>query len=172
MRVFVTGATGFIASAIVRELLEAGHQVVGLARSDTAAATLTAAGAEVHRGALDDLDSLRSGGAAADGVIHAAFNNLSETTDFAAAVQTDRRAVGAIGAALDSSGKPFVVASGTMVVTPGRLATEEDPGRPECPGSRRRTRRSPLQSAGYARRSCGLPRPCTARATRQASFRA
>ena len=110
MRVFVTGATGFIGSAIVRELLAAGHQVLGLARSDTGAAALTATGAEVHRGNLDDLDSLRSGAVASDGVIHTAFNNISETTDFVAAVQADLRAVEAIGVALEGSDAiPIVV---------------------------------------------------------------
>jgi nucleoside-diphosphate-sugar epimerase len=133
VRVFVTGATGYIGSAIVRELLAAGHQVVGLARSDTAAAALKAADAEVHRGNLDDLDSLRSGAVASDGVIHTAFNNISETTDFAASVQADLRAVEAIGAALEGSGKPFVVTAGTLMVTPGRLATEQDPGRDGFP---------------------------------------
>ncbi len=133
MRVFVTGATGFIGSAIVRELLAAGHQVLGLARSDTGAAALTAAGAEVHRGNLDDLDSLRSGAVASDGVIHTAFNNISETTDFVAAVQADLRAVEAIGAALEGSGKPFVVTAGTLMVTLGHLATEQDPGRDGFP---------------------------------------
>jgi nucleoside-diphosphate-sugar epimerase len=129
VRVFITGATGFIGSAVVRELLEAGHRAVGLARSDTAAAALTTAGAEVHRGALDDLDSLRDGAAAADGVIHLAFNNISETTDFAASLQADLRAVETIGAALEDSGKPFVVTSATMVLAMlGRLATEADPG--------------------------------------------
>ncbi len=134
MRVFVTGATGYIGSAIVRERLAAGHQVVGLARSDTAAAALKAAGAEVHRGSLDDLDSLRSGAAASDGVIHLAFNNLSETTDFAAVSQADLRAVETIGAALEGSGKPFVVTSATFLLAMlGRLATEEDVSDPAMP---------------------------------------
>ncbi len=133
MRVFVTGATGYIGSAIVRELLAAGHQVVGLARSDTAAAALKAAGAEVHRGNLDDLDSLRSGAVASDGVIHTAFNNIS-TTDFAAAGQADLRAVEAIGAALEGSGKPFMVTSGTLALAMlGRLVTEEDVSDPALP---------------------------------------
>jgi nucleoside-diphosphate-sugar epimerase len=133
MRVFVTGATGYIGSAIVRELLAAGHQVVGLARSDTAAAALKAAGAEVHRGNLDDLDSLRSGAVASDGVIHTAFNNIS-TTDFAAAGQADLCAVEAIGAALEGSGKPFMVTSGTLALAMlGRLVTEEDVSDPALP---------------------------------------
>ena len=134
MRVFVTGATGYIGSAIVRKLLAAGHQVVGLARSDTAAAALTAADAEVHRGALDDLDSLRDGAAAADGVIHLAFNNISLRTDFAASVQADLRAVETIGAALEGSGKPFVITSGTLLLASlGRLGTEEDVADPALP---------------------------------------
>ena len=103
MRVFVTGATGHIGSTVVCELLEAGHEVVGLARSDKSAAALTAAGAEVQRGNLDDLNSLRTGATAADGVIHLAFNNLSDTTDFATSAQVDLRAVETIGAALEGT---------------------------------------------------------------------
>jgi nucleoside-diphosphate-sugar epimerase len=106
MRVFVTGAPGFIGSAVVRELLEAGHQVVGFTRSDNGAAILQEAGAEVHRGALDDLDSLHRGAAAADGVIHLAFNH--GISDFAAALTADLRAVETMGAALKGSGKPFI----------------------------------------------------------------
>ncbi|WP_201391457.1 SDR family oxidoreductase [Ktedonobacter sp. SOSP1-85] len=106
MRVFVTGSTGFIGTAVVHELISAGHQVVGLTRSDNGAAILKEAGAEVHHGALDDLDSLRSGAAAADGVIHLAFQYTF--TDFAAALATDLRAVETMGAALGNSGKPFV----------------------------------------------------------------
>jgi nucleoside-diphosphate-sugar epimerase len=106
MRVFVTGATGFIGSAVVRELIGAGHTVVGLTRSDKGAEALEEAGAEVHRGTLDDLDSLRAAAAAVDGVIHLAFgHNLS---DFAAALTTDLRAVETMGAALEGTGKPFV----------------------------------------------------------------
>jgi nucleoside-diphosphate-sugar epimerase len=131
MRVFVTGATGFIGSAVVRELLDAGHEVVGLARSDTAAAALTAVGAQVHRGALDDPDSLHDGAAAADGVIHLAFNH--DFSDYVANGKLDLRAVEALGAALEGTGRPLVVTSGTLMLTMmgGRLGTEEvapDPG--------------------------------------------
>ena len=127
MRVFVTGATGFIGSAIVRELLEAGHSVTGLARSDQAAANLAAAGAEVHRGSLTDLDSLRAGAATADGVIHTAYiHDFSPAGDPAGAARTDGRAIEALGETLAGSGKPLVVASGTALLAPGRPATEED----------------------------------------------
>lgn len=129
MRVFVTGATGFIGSAVVRNLIAAGHQVVGLARSDRSVASLTAAGAQAHRGDLDDLDSLRAGAAAADGVIHLAF--IHDFDRIAASGEVDLRAVAAIGAALEGCGKPFVVTSGSMVVTSGRLATENDMPDPE-----------------------------------------
>ena len=106
MRVFVTGAPGYIGSAVVRELIGAGHTVVGLTRSDKGAETLKEAGAEVHRGALDDLDSLQSGAAAAEGVIHLAFQH--NFSDFAAALAIDLRAVETMGAALAGTGKPFI----------------------------------------------------------------
>jgi len=134
MRVFVTGATGFIGSAVVAELLGAGHEVTGLARSDDAAAALTAAGAGVHRGNLDDPGSLHGGAAAADGVIHLAFKH--DFSDFAAAGETDLRAVETMGAALAGTGKPFVITSGTLLLTriaPGRVGTEQDRPGPQTP---------------------------------------
>jgi nucleoside-diphosphate-sugar epimerase len=147
MRVFVTGATGFIGSAVVRELAGAGHQVTGLARSDRSAAALSEAGVEVHRGSLEDLDSLRSGAAAADGVVHTAYiHDFTETGDPVAAAATDGRAIEAMGAALAGSGRPLVVASG-LVHTPGRPATETDDA-PDTPMHPRVSEQAALPLAG------------------------
>jgi nucleoside-diphosphate-sugar epimerase len=127
MRIFVTGASGWIGSAVVAELLGSGHEVVGLARSDASAGAITAAGAEVHRGSLDDLDSLREGAAACDGVIHLAFKHeIAFSGDFQGAVDADRRAIEALGETLAGSDRPLLIASGTLGLAPGRLATERD----------------------------------------------
>ncbi|MFD5117062.1 SDR family oxidoreductase [Streptomyces sp. NPDC058391] len=127
MRIFVTGASGWIGSAVVPELIHAGHQVVGLARSDTSATALTAAGAEVVRGTIDDLEVLRDAAAASDGVIHLAFkHDIAFTGDFQGAAEADRRAVDTFGDALAGTDRPFVLASGVAGLAPGRVATERD----------------------------------------------
>jgi nucleoside-diphosphate-sugar epimerase len=132
MRVFVTGASGWIGSRVVAELIGAGHQVVGLARSDASAASLAAAGAEVHGGTLDDLDSLRKGAGASDAVIHLAFkHDIAFSGDYQGAVDADRRAIETFGDELAGSGRPLLIASGTLGLAPGRLATERDGNEPD-----------------------------------------
>ncbi len=157
MRVFVTGATGFIGSAIVQELLGAGHEVLGLARSDASAKALIAAGTQVHRGTIEELDSLRRGAAASDGVIHTAF--FHEITHMGlgtrlrvmlggspggivsrymgAAIGADRRALETLGQALAGPDRPLVAAFGTLAMKPGRLATEDDAPDPHSVGGPR-----------------------------------
>jgi nucleoside-diphosphate-sugar epimerase len=157
MRVFVTGATGFIGSAIVRELIDQGHQVLGLARSEASARSLIAAGAQVHRGQIQDLESLRRGAAAADGAIHTAFFHDPKHMGLATilrvmlggspggivmrflktAVDADRRVIETIGKVFEGSGRPLVAAFGTLAMKPGQLAREDDPYDPNSAGALR-----------------------------------
>jgi len=131
MRVFLTGSTGFIGSALVKDLITAGHSVLGLTRSEAGAQELTAAGADVHRGSLENLDSLRSGAIAADAVIHTAFNH--DFSKFKQNCEEDRQAIEVLGEALEGSGKPLIVTSGVALITKKQPATEDDPPPPIIP---------------------------------------
>jgi nucleoside-diphosphate-sugar epimerase len=158
MRVFVTGASGWIGSAVVPELIGAGHQVLGLARSDASAAAIAATGAEVLRGDLEDLDTLRAGAAGSDGVIHLAF--IHDFTRFGDSISVDARAIETLGAELEGSGKPLVIASGTPAV-PGRVAIEGDESASGSPAAARMANaRTALGMAARGVRSSvvGLPR--------------
>lgn len=132
MKIFVTGATGFIGSEVVTELIDAGHKVLGLARSNAGAESLASSGAEVQRGSLEDLESLRSGAAASDGIVHLAF--IHDFNNYGPAAETDKRAIEVLGSALAGSDRPLVVTSGSLLVQrQGPLATESDPPVPDFP---------------------------------------
>ena len=169
MRVFVTGASGHIASAVIPELLNNGHQVVGLARNDASAEAVAALGADVRRGDLDDLEGLRAAAAEADGVIHLAFkHDLAFSGDFVGAADADRRAVETLGDALAGTGKPLVIASGLLGLVPGGVATEDDGHGPvdgflhgEGPSARLATAEFTLQLADRGVRSSVLRLPPT-----------
>ena len=155
MRVFVTGASGWVGSAVVPELINAGHHVVGLARSEVSANALAVAGAEVHRGSLEDLDSLQEGAAKSDGVIHLAF--IHDFNHYEAATETDRKAIEAMGAALEGSDRPLVIASGVLTTAEGRPATEEDPPAPRFPRSLAATMTLALADKGVRSAVVRLP---------------
>lgn len=146
MRVFVTGASGWVGSAVVPELINAGHHVVGLARSDESTDAVWAAGAEVHRGSLEDLESLHEGAAKSDGVIHLAF--IHDFSHYEAANQADRQAIEAMGSALQGSDRPLVIASGVATTARARPATENDPAAPDFPRSRATTMTLALAEKG------------------------
>ncbi|MDT5016146.1 MAG: hypothetical protein QOD39_2306 [Mycobacterium sp.] len=131
MKIFVTGASGFIGTAVVRELIDEGHHVVGLTRSESSAQAVVEAGAEVRQGDLQDLDALRAGAESSDGVIHLAFNH--DFTDFAGASQLDRSAIETLGEVLADSDRPLVVAAGVLGHAPGRVLTEDNPSQSGLP---------------------------------------
>jgi nucleoside-diphosphate-sugar epimerase len=162
VKVFVTGASGLIGSVLVPDLVSAGHEVLGLARSDVSAAAVGSAGAEVLRGDLDDLDALRAGAAASDAVVHLAFRH--DFTDFGLAVRTDRAAIETFAEVLTGTGKALVIASGTPAV-PGRVATEEDDTPPDSPlEGRMQNARRVLALAGDGVRSTVVRLPRTVHA--------
>ena len=154
MRVFVTGATGWVGSVVVKELVAAGHQVTGLSRSDEKAPALAAQGAEVLRATLDDLELLRHAASASDAVVHLGFNH--DFSKFAENAEQDRRAIEAMGGALEGTDKPLIVTSGVALLAPGRIATEAD---------------KPPTDPSYPRKSEAAAQALSARGVRTATVR-